>query len=626
MGTGYTRQSAAEIDDGNTIQAADLEAEFDQIQAAFNATTGHTHDATSGEGPKISLTTSISGMLPVANGGTAGIHKLNGTTAPTVNDDTGSNYAVGSLWVDTTNDLVYVCVDNSSGAAVWRRMQIQDADLDAIAALAKTDSNFIVGDGSTWVAESGATVRTSLGLGSAAVATLIDDDSMATATSTNIASAESIKAYVDTVGVLDTELSALASVTSAADKLPYFTGSGTASVADFTSFGRSLVDDANAATARTTLGVAIGTDVQAYDAGLTSIAALTTAADKMIYTTGSDNYSTADLTTFARTLLDDANAATALATLGAQASDAELTALAGLTSAADKLPYFTGAGTAGVADFTAFGRSIVDDADEATFKATVNLEIGTDVQAYDAGLADIAALAVTDGNVIVGNGTNWVAESGATARTSLGVGTGDSPQFTGIELGHATDTTLARGAAGFLSVEGNRVPSPSSQAAGDILYRGTTEWERLAKGTASQVLTMNAGATAPEWQTGSSAPSQTQGTWDTGTDTTESTITAAKLKAAIITHAPAASTTFGAVGTYVFATRTTGTTNVTEGNTLAGSSLSPTSAAYGITAPPSSEFFSTGSALSGTWRAMGLYDHTTAGSSLFGATLWLRIA
>lgn len=76
---------------------------------------------------------------------------------------------------------------------------------------------------------------------------------------------------------------------------------------------------------------------------------------------------------------------------------------------------------------------------------------------------------------------------------------GDTPYLVGVELGHATDTTVSRGAAGFIAVEGNRVPSPASQASGDILYRGTTEWERLAKGTAAQVLTMNAGATAPEW-------------------------------------------------------------------------------------------------------------------------------
>lgn len=121
-----------------------------------------------------------------------------------------------------------------------------------------------------------------------------------------------------------------------------------------------------------------------------------------------------------------------------------------------------GRSTAGAGDTeeiacTAFARSILDDANEATFKATVNLEIGTDVQAYDADLSAIAALAKTDGNIIVGDGAAWVAESGATARTSLGLGTGDSPQFTGVNLGHASDTTLTRVSAGVVAVEGTNV-------------------------------------------------------------------------------------------------------------------------------------------------------------------------
>jgi hypothetical protein len=58
--------------------------------------------------------------------------------------------------------------------------------------------------------------------------------------------------------------------------------------------------------------------------------------------------------------------------------------------------------------------------------------------------------------MIVGDGSgDPVAESGATLRTSIGVGTGDSPQFTAVNVGAASDTTLARSSAGVLSVEGN---------------------------------------------------------------------------------------------------------------------------------------------------------------------------
>lgn len=78
-------------------------------------------------------------------------------------------------------------------------------------------------------------------------------------------------------------------------------------------------------------------------------------------------------------------------------------------------------------------------------------------QAASSKLTDIVGLAVTDSNIIVGNGTTWVAESGATARTSLGVGTGDSPQFTAINLGHASDTTITRVSSGLIAVEGSNV-------------------------------------------------------------------------------------------------------------------------------------------------------------------------
>ena len=65
----------------------------------------------------------------------------------------------------------------------------------------------------------------------------------------------------------------------------------------------------SASDARTNLGLAIGTNVQAYGAGLASIAGLTTSAEKILYLTGTDTYDTSPLPTYARGFLQVAIAA-----------------------------------------------------------------------------------------------------------------------------------------------------------------------------------------------------------------------------------------------------------------------------------------------------------------------------
>ena len=98
-----------------------------------------------------------------------------------------------------------------------------------------------------------------------------------------------------------------------------------------------------AANARTNLGLSIGVDVQAYSAALASIAGLTTAADKMIYTTASNVYATADLPAFGRTLIANTTASDARSDLG----------LGTMATQAASSVAITGGTIAGVTDFSA---------------------------------------------------------------------------------------------------------------------------------------------------------------------------------------------------------------------------------------------------------------------------------
>lgn len=239
-------------------------------------------------------------------------HTYRVSVAGKIGGASGTNVEVGDL-------LLCITDGTSAGtqAGVGSNWSISQANLDGavIGPSSATDSNFAQFDGT-----SGKLIKGGLSFDT--------DGTLSANSATRVPSQSAVKTYADTKQPLDSELTALAGVTSAADALPYFTGAGTAATTTLTSFARTLIDDTDAATMRTTLGLAIGTNVQAYDA--------------------------------------------------------ELAALASVTSAADKVPYFTGSGTATVADFTSFGRSLVDDANASAARTTLGVAIGTDVQAYSA--------------------------------------------------------------------------------------------------------------------------------------------------------------------------------------------------------------------------------------------------
>jgi len=223
---------------------------------------------------------------------------------------------------------------------------------------------------------------------------------------------------------LSSNLQALSGLTSAANKGIQYTGDGTAGVYDLTAAGKALLDDANATAQRVTLGLVIGTDVQAYDADLLAIAGLTSAANKGIQFTGSGTAAVYDLTTAGKALLDDADATAQRVTLGLaigvniQAYDADLAAIAGLTSAANKGIQFTGSGAASVYDLTAAGKALLDDADAAAQRVTLGL--GNVDNIADASQVSVGALnagSITSGFTSIDVGSGAISTTGTLTAT-----------------------------------------------------------------------------------------------------------------------------------------------------------------------------------------------------------------
>ena len=96
-------------------------------------------------------------------------------------------------------------------------------------------------------------------------------------------------------------------------------------------------------------------------------------------------------------------------------------------------------------------------------RTQIGSAIGTDVQAHDATLDTLASLTATDNGVIVGNGSDFIVESGATLRTSLGLGSMAVKDSIDI----SSDTNLAVGTG--ITLTGDTLTSDDSAIDHDAL-------------------------------------------------------------------------------------------------------------------------------------------------------------
>jgi hypothetical protein len=208
--------------------------------------------------------------------------------------------------------------------------------------------------------------------------------------------------------------------------------------------------------ARANLGLAIGTDVQAYSSVLFGVAERYTAADEIIYSSASGVLASTTLSSFGRTIASGADAAAVRSSLGLgdiAVQNAGSVAISGGT--------ISGITDLAIAD-GGTGASTASDA-----RTNLGLAIGTDVQAYDAGLASIAGLSTSADELIYLTGADTYAVSSFPAYSRGLIASGNSASDTRTNLGLGSLAVLNLVGSGYID---NGVITSVNIAAGSLTF------------------------------------------------------------------------------------------------------------------------------------------------------------
>lgn len=183
-------------------------------------------------------------------------------------------------------------------------------------------------------------------------------------------------------------------------------------------------------------------------ASMEALKAVTPAADRLAYFTSGTTATVTPITAFARSILDDATAGAVLTTIGAQPVDATLTALAGVSTTTNSLLYFTGVDTAASTPFSAYGRQLIDDANAAAARATLELGTSATINAVSTNTSGTVVQRDGSGNFSAGTITADLTGNATTATTLQTPRTINGVSFSGannITIVDATKLPLTGG-------------------------------------------------------------------------------------------------------------------------------------------------------------------------------------